>query len=691
MPKTNRLDPAEWMVERVFDESLHTELPRLLGRSSIDAILELVSNSHDADATFAEVTYDPKNKTLTVKDDGEGMGTPERFAGFFRRGGSEKLKERVTKKGRNKAGRDVPLPEVVAADSSWHGTTIELRDLKREIDLEGLVERIAREAPLLDNFKVYVNNKEVTLPRIDEAEVFIMREEVPGVGMVQGQFYLSPIKLTQGGGVYLKVNNRAVGDPSQFFTKSMISAAAMRQRLLAFVHADGLDLYISFDRTRFDEDEPHVIAVKKKIVEFSGIVRRSYDAIIDEERRLKQRKGYFSVVEAVQRRFNRADKEFLPRGECTFELTQTEEHPYPVEIDLDARKVYVHTPHPFFIGMRSPHTFRTALVGATALAMARTRIKTRNIVPDPESLDRAFRRSLEIFHDQGNRFNHVLYGAPAPSPFSQPEIIEPSKLYDLEELAARTSLDSGTIREMVSSGVITQTSSPPTLIPEKKTHVEGRSIRAALHEMSGYKLLAQIVAEVFPSISPDERFDVAEEVNLILSKDDSLDVHVKDIGKQKPFYIVKEEAKEIFAAYLRAHGGMATKKMIYGEMPGRHPIFIFSMRVPREHRDDPETFYKTGCSFLDKYLKQDHSARIRSCYIAEEGRIVGSILSFEAQVLRQQFNNIGFEQGNGLTMNIYAAEYEKHRVTSAGTNRFSTEVPEHLRVLFKPFSASEKT
>jgi len=52
--------------------------------SSTPAVLsEIVANAWDADATVVEVTLDPNDQTITIKDNGEGMTFEEAQARFL--------------------------------------------------------------------------------------------------------------------------------------------------------------------------------------------------------------------------------------------------------------------------------------------------------------------------------------------------------------------------------------------------------------------------------------------------------------------------------------------------------------------------------------------------------------------------------------------------------------------------------
>jgi len=454
---------GEWAdLRRTFGKDLHTSLSEILFRTVPDAILELLSNAYDADATRVEIIYDTASNQFSHKDDGCGMGTPKRIRGFYCRGDSAKRTLRKTAKGRTpigkfglaasllqylanayvldtmgdgnqvvieedfritKGGEVVPTPKVTKADPAEHGTIITLKDLKfleagKTLDLDELVRRVSREMPVQDDFVVYVNGTRVALPKIERAEVFYLSQDVPKVGRVWGEFYLCPSKLENGGGIYLKVNGRAVGDPQSFFqfgkTEALRarpgSAIGMSQRLLGYVYADGLDPRIAFDRTRFEEDHPNVLAVKEVVANLLGVIRRYYDAAVDQERRAKGKSGLRQAAKKVQARFARLDQRWFPHGKCEVELLPGEGSRYPVELDLEpvegSPKALVYTGHPYFTGVRNAAGFNMALTAALDFIVGRERAVRRKEW-SPEA-DASLVRAYSVFHQPGKLLDETL-------------------------------------------------------------------------------------------------------------------------------------------------------------------------------------------------------------------------------------------------------------------------------------------
>ena len=728
------MSEQKWKLERRFDDSLHRDLPEILAKTDTDAVLELACNSFDADAEIIDITYNPEENRFSIDDDGEGMGSLEKLQSFYRRGGSTKRTKRLTAKGRLKIGKfslaasllyyltrrytldtkgnghratvtenfdetqggtQVPDPTVSTTVQTEHGTRIELLDLRRRIDLEELVDRVARELPIeRDDFTVRINGNRVMMPRIDDAAVFYMDEEIRGVGRVTDQFYLAPTKIPNKGGIYLKVHGRAVGNPMSPFnigrkssgklTERPASAIGMANRVIGFVYADGLDPYIGFDRSGFKEDNPQVIAVQTRIVEFLTTIRRYYDNAVREESRRKKVDGYYRAIETVERRFNRADREFLSRSRCKFEISREEGTGYPVEIDLERDTVTVYTDHPYFNGIRNPAALEASLTAAVSFAMGRKRIEQKLLVEDPTRMDTTFRKAFEIIHLQGNRLSETLFGERQKSALEQPDRIEPTRLYKLEEIARITQLDNETVKNMLEAGLFEEPIKRPVLVSEGITYVEGKSVKNAVKQIEGNKLLVQIIRETFPSLSIDDQLDFVEELAETIAGDRTAQTYTKDIGVLIPFYVVRDDKVAVFKAYLESQGIAATKKRSYGALSeGHRHMFLFSLKVPRKHRADPEAFYRAEMGFLESYQRADGSSRIRAYYLQDQHRVLGTALSFDPALLRRTLEGYEFEHLDSIPREVLDSEAALLKSTQPGRQSFQKleATPEKYRNL----------
>src|SRR5689334_5290878 len=88
------LDSGEFSF--TIESRLLRELGERLVREAEIAIVELVKNAYDADATFCEVQY-REGRTISIRDDGVGMTLDQFQNGWMRIGTSSKTKSPRTK------------------------------------------------------------------------------------------------------------------------------------------------------------------------------------------------------------------------------------------------------------------------------------------------------------------------------------------------------------------------------------------------------------------------------------------------------------------------------------------------------------------------------------------------------------------------------------------------------------------
>lgn len=70
----------------------------------VAAIIELVKNSYDADATFCKITIDPNSQTITIEDNGHGMTAADVEEKWAELGTENKHRNKLSRKGRKVLG-----------------------------------------------------------------------------------------------------------------------------------------------------------------------------------------------------------------------------------------------------------------------------------------------------------------------------------------------------------------------------------------------------------------------------------------------------------------------------------------------------------------------------------------------------------------------------------------------------------
>lgn len=275
----------------------------LVIRNTPSAIVELVANSYDADASIVRIEYNPEKGLLTIQDDGSGM-TPSDLKGFYRLGDSPKLAEPTSSGGRTRIGKfgvatillkylskeyilttvkdgietvvhekfdgslspDDEIPFVTSDTKKESGTIIAMRKLnftESGIDLRSLRRMVQWELPLIRGFTVYVNDEEVIPKSITNATQFRVDETGKDMGHVHGSIYFTG-RGTKMHGIHVYVNGRRVGDPVgmlQTFTHRRLIA----DKIVGVLDANGLEDAILFDRGRFRDDHPGYIQLTETL------------------------------------------------------------------------------------------------------------------------------------------------------------------------------------------------------------------------------------------------------------------------------------------------------------------------------------------------------------------------------------------------------------------------------------------
>lgn len=308
--------PGKKVIRRKPGKNLPELVSKLTSDDVYAAIIELIANSYDADATKVSVIYYPDDRKLTITDNGSGMGPEELEKHFYSMGDSPKLEEMVSPNGRRmfgdrgvatlvlkylggeytlvtkKEGVESTVEEVfeedvlttekkltvkkTPCDESNHGTTIALSHLnfgeKTDFSLEELKKRIQWELPCgLPDFNIWVGGDEIQDKSIEKSTEFVFDEEGKEMGRVHGSIYYAN-QPTKKKGIHMYVNKRRVGDPLSFFAD--FPKAGMYYRVIAILHADDLEDAISFDRGRFRADHPGFLEFKEHLKNALREIRR---------------------------------------------------------------------------------------------------------------------------------------------------------------------------------------------------------------------------------------------------------------------------------------------------------------------------------------------------------------------------------------------------------------------------------
>lgn len=297
------------------DKSHIISIGERLYAENIELIRELVANSYDADATQVDISID--EGTIIVSDDGEGMDR-EGFEQFFNIGSPYKRlhrkspkfsRERIGEFGIGKfavlscasyfevisrkgdfCGRVIfdkekweelqdwklPLEILPASFREADGTTIILKKIKKQFDIQRVEERLKETLPLrAEDFSVYLNNRRIVpsitlghkLPFLEGSEF----------GPIYGELVIVSASLADAKTAGIAIRVKGVLVRKGFFgLENFVKDLA---RIQGEVNADFLIL--TTDRSDFIKDNPQheefSKAMHRVIERMKGVIQNLFE------------------------------------------------------------------------------------------------------------------------------------------------------------------------------------------------------------------------------------------------------------------------------------------------------------------------------------------------------------------------------------------------------------------------------
>ncbi|MFH1053638.1 MAG: ATP-binding protein [Candidatus Woesearchaeota archaeon] len=416
-----RKDVIQPSLEWRLGKDLAETVTRLATSDLYAAIVEIIANSHDADAKLVDIEYSRKDNELSVSDEGNGM-TPEMIQDFFTLGDSPKQENKISPGGRSCMGRfgvATSLLRNIAerftlftvregietsldytfgdsfrvgeripytakdANPEIHGTKIIMRGLKfdeDQFDPTALKNRLQWDLPLhLPDFDVRYNRHVVQAKAIKNAVEFPVDKKGRYMGSVNGTFYLLS-KATEMCGIHVYINNRRYGDPKAFLA-SADPKGSVAGRLIGILHADDLEDAILFNRRLLQEDHKGIGQLRSLIRENVRQVRNYTDRAREKQAVTQLAKQVPLAVTAIQT---------AVRGRAS-ELNRSSQIRLPKKFqgegigsyDPDAKSITLNPDSPFLtLGERTKkETIRAGALISTLLTLARSRIGDQRVTP----------------------------------------------------------------------------------------------------------------------------------------------------------------------------------------------------------------------------------------------------------------------------------------------------------------------
>jgi hypothetical protein len=458
------------------------------------AVMELVANSYDADATDVHIRYFPEQDKLVVSDNGEGMDE-QGLQHFFRMGDSPKVLKPVSDKGRAMIGNFGIASLAVRALASEHtlesiksgihykieeefnandkddkpiqvmttelpegqdGTEVTLRGLKfapgeGKFDLNNLISRIKQELPIdLLDFDVYVNGSVIPPNQVRRGIEYAIDFRDSNVGDIVGSLWLGK-RILPVSGVYTKVNGRAVGGTNQELFSGF--KEGFKRRVYGTLDVSQLENLVRFDRSGF-QDKPVVQRLHNSL---KGILKQMNLDYTGEEKDAKAIAAQEIVRETLP---------FLGRQIASSLTGNPDSTPYSFEfnkvkagdlvyVDQKRKRVFINPEAPPFRTGLTSGNIRYALsrIGEYAVLSA--------LLPDADAQEKFQDFVLETGKRLGRkRKDKSLAGIlPQKGTIENPEFdltlrVSPARVYTFREVSKRTGLRNSVIKRAIASGLV---------------------------------------------------------------------------------------------------------------------------------------------------------------------------------------------------------------------------------------------
>jgi len=588
----------EKVVQRTTGANLASVLARSLAKDYYTAIVELVSNSYDADSEEVKISLNFNDDRLVISDDGTGMDK-EGIDSFFRLGDSDKIAHPFTAKGRKKIGKKgvatvlleylaqeyvldtykdgrrrvvrekfsdtlagiKPKEEVYEADPDKHGTTITLLGLNFNTSMlnrKKLKRVLEWQVPSLPDFNIHLDG--ILVPKrnaVTYCTEFLLEEEISGIGKVVGSIYYNHRQKLDCPGIFIYVNGRAVGDPNSFNLTNFWGG--LNGKVLGMIHADGLEPHIGFDRSRFAEDAEEYVAVREAIEKVLWSVTHAAKNFVSgrkfygDKRRLPKIRKVLKDVEAQINKALLVDESSVP---YRLEIEIDDERNWLSRYDEDKGTVYINATNPQLAIAKSRIGIETAL-RPVFLMLALTAIADYSLVKDGLSNVDA----LDTFNQSIRQVSEQLYSGMTPIistvradkednkaiPLNKLSLNQ-HRLYTIPEIIYLTGRFPSTIKRLYKSGAL-----KPYRV-ERHTKFNSRSIRSCLEMVEGHVPVGLVLDPEFYRKDVDNKKTVGDifmPFEAEIAQRTDLNEYTINVGSNCPHvWVLEDKVMEFKKAFL---------------------------------------------------------------------------------------------------------------------------------------------
>lgn len=584
-------------ITPTIGKDLVNTLSQTLVKDYYAAIIEFICNSYDEDAEVVNLTYDSLEDKLIIEDNGQGMDK-EGVEGFYRLGDSTKLENPFSPKGRRRIGKHgiasilleylgkiytletwrdgqkitvtetfgktEPLSHVESLDDiASHGTRITIGELnfdKTNFSLKRFLEKLQWEIPAVPDFNVYLNNEYVRKRGfVTYASEYLVEEKIDG-HLLHGIIYFK-MKGKHGTmpGILIYVDNRSVGDPTEFRLRDIDER--MEGRTLGIINADFLRDSITLDKSRFQETDPKFLQTKEAILR----VLRSIDNDLDVGkskmafiRKDEQYKKAMTILESAENILNQKLSKDSDSSYYSLKLDFGEKSGLIASLNKKESTIYINAENPMLIrpsGRSSEALLQKMFLTFAIHALSNHEIRGHLddlIEVDRMTIGEAERifLSYDSFADIVRKHHRGITTLPVDAiPFNR------HRLYSTTEIADLSGRDKSTIRYLITSGILKEKKIPSDVSKEKRQpRYMQRDIVPVLKQIQDYKSAISIADSKYGT-----RHVVLEEpkpsfIDEQLGKYASEFPELINIGINHPFYFVPNDKINQFRKFIGKKG-----------------------------------------------------------------------------------------------------------------------------------------
>ncbi|MBR9699604.1 hypothetical protein GOV09_04065 [Candidatus Woesearchaeota archaeon] len=367
------------------------------------------------------------------------------------------------------------------------GTRITLSGLKHDFEFDQLFSTLQWGFPGQPGFDLYVGDKPVSKRGIIQyCTEFVFDEIVPGVGRVQGSVYYNARLDIQASGLYLYMDGRTVGNPSEFMSALPFRA---QNRILGMIDVSKMKDSLGLGGLRFKQDSEAYQSFQDVFRRFLGEISYSIDNLVGSRRYFSDQDRIFPTLKSSLKRAQQAFNTGVgtQRSPASFSFEWEVDDDSKQMARMDGKTIYINAAAPFLTrGGKGGFVDRLITGILYAANDAYVRSEMDGSLEYLDELDNARWRAAQHFFSDTEGIDTAVRLMLSPRqnvavPVSEVRF-DKHRAYSQEEVAYHSGLNVPTVRGMYASGILKGVKRPDAVIVKFLRN----DILAALKKVEGY-------------------------------------------------------------------------------------------------------------------------------------------------------------------------------------------------------------